>query len=243
MGGVNLSVAQGEIHGIIGPNGSGKTTLLNLISGIYRPTSGEIHLAGERVDGCGPTTLVHKGIARTFQNIRLFPKLTVLDNVKVAKFCNTHSGLGGTMLRTGNTVAEERRVEEEAVAALEFVGLAHRAADLPGDLPYGQQRLLEIARALCTNPKLLLLDEPAAGMSLGEKQRLVRLVQAINRDRGIAILVIEHDMRIISGLCDQVTVLNFGKTIAEGAPMVVRDNEAVIEAYLGRRDRRRARSR
>jgi branched-chain amino acid transport system permease protein len=240
--GVDLTVAAGEIRGIIGPNGSGKTTMLNLISGIYRPTAGEIRLAGERVDGDNPSTLVHKGIARTFQNIRLFPKLTVLDNVKVAKYSHTRSGLGGILIGVGSA-AEEHRVEEEAMAALEFVGLGHRSTDLPGDLPYGQQRLLEIARALCADPRLLLLDEPAAGMSLGEKQRMVRLVQAINRDRGIAVVVIEHDMRIVSGLCHSVTVLNFGKTIAEGSPQEVRDDDAVIEAYLGRRNGKRARSR
>ncbi len=239
---VDLAVAQGEIRGIIGPNGSGKTTMLNLVSGIYRPTSGQIQLGGERVESCGPSTLVQKGIARTFQNIRLFPRLTVLDNVKVAQHCRTRAGLMGTFLQTGHTLAEERRIEEEAMEALKFVGLAARANDLPGDLPYGQQRLVEVARALATEPRLLLLDEPAAGMSLAEKQRLVQLVRTINRERGITIIVIEHDMRIISGLCHKVTVLNFGEVIAEGTPQEVRDNPAVIEAYLGRR-RTRARTR
>ncbi len=240
---VDLSVADGEIRGIIGPNGSGKTTLLNLVSGIYRPTAGHLQMAGERVDGCSPSTRVQRGIARTFQNIRLFPRLTVLDNVKVAKYSRTRAGLLGTFLQTGGTVEEERRIEKQALEALAFVGLAGRAGDFPGDLPYGQQRLVEIARALATEPRLLLLDEPAAGMSLAEKQRLVRLVRALNRERGITVIVIEHDMRIISGLCHQVTVLNFGEIIAEGTPQEVRDNPAVIEAYLGRRSRVRARTR
>ncbi|MCL4371601.1 MAG: branched-chain amino acid ABC transporter ATP-binding protein/permease [Chloroflexi bacterium] len=240
---VDLSVAEGEIRGIISPNGSGKTTLLNLVSGIYRPTAGHLQMAGERVDGCSPSTRVQRGIARTFQNIRLFPRLTVLDNVKVAKYSRTRAGLLGTFLQTGGTVEEERRIEKQALEALAFVGLAGRASDFPGDLPYGQQRLVEIARALATEPRLLLLDEPAAGMSLAEKQRLVRLVRALNRERGITVIVIEHDMRIISGLCHQVTVLNFGEIIAEGTPQEVRDNPSVIEAYLGRRSRVRARTR
>ncbi len=240
---VDLSVAEGEIRGIIGPNGSGKTTLLNLVSGIYRPTAGHLQMAGERVDGCSPSTRVQRGIARTFQNIRLFPRLTVLDNVKAAKYSRTRAGLLGTFLQTGGTVEEERRIEKQALEALAFVGLAGRASDFPGDLPYGQQRLVEIARALATEPRLLLLDEPAAGMSLAEKQRLVRLVRALNRERGITVIVIEHDMRIISGLCHQVTVLNFGEIIAEGTPQEVRDNPSVIEAYLGRRSRVRARTR
>lgn len=237
---VDLSIGEGEIRGIIGPNGSGKTTILNLVSGIYRPVAGQVLLGGERIDSGGPATLVHKGIARTFQNIRLFPRLTVLDNVKVASYCRTNAGLLGISLRTRGTVAEEHRIEEKALRTLEFVGLAYAARSLPGDLPYGQQRLVELARALATNPRLLLLDEPAAGMSLAEKQRLVRLVREINQKDGIAVIVIEHDMRIISGLCHRVTVLNFGEVIAEGSPEEVRESEAVIEAYLGR-SRRRAR--
>jgi branched-chain amino acid transport system ATP-binding protein len=233
--GVNLAVAAGEVRGIIGPNGSGKTTLLNLVSGIYRPADGQIHFAGQRVDGQSPAALVRRGIARTFQNIRLFPQLTVLDNVKVAKYCRTRAGLLGAFLSVGGARSEERRVEAEARQALEFVGLAHRAHERPGDLPYGQQRLVEMARALATEPRLLLLDEPAAGMSLGEKRRLIELVRAANRERGLAVIVIEHDMRIISGLCDRVCVLNFGETIAEGTPPEVRDDPNVVEAYLGRR--------
>jgi branched-chain amino acid transport system ATP-binding protein len=231
---VDLAVCPGEVRGVIGPNGSGKTTLLNLVSGIYRPTSGEIRLAGERVDGQRPAALVRRGVARTFQNIRLFPRLSVLENVKVARYARTRAGLLGTFLGTRAAVSEERRVEEDALAALEFVGLADRRGSLPGDLPYGQQRLVEIARALATEPRLLLLDEPAAGMSLAEKRELVGLVQVVNAERGAAVIVIEHDMRVVSGLCHRVTVLNFGQTIAEGTPREVRDDPAVVEAYLGR---------
>jgi len=238
----DISVTEGEIRGIIGPNGSGKTTILNLVSGIYRPTAGQILLDGERVDGGNPSVLVQKGIARTFQNIRLFQRLSVLDNVKVACYCRSHAGLAGISLRTRGMVDEERRIEQDALGALEFAGLSHLAGSLPGDLPYGQQRLVELARALATGPRLLLLDEPAAGMSLGEKQRLALLVREINQKSGITVLVIEHDMKIISGLCHRVTVLNFGEVIAEGLPHQVRENEAVIEAYLGR-SRRRAHAR
>jgi branched-chain amino acid transport system ATP-binding protein len=233
-------VAPGEVRGVIGPNGSGKTTLLNLVSGIYRPASGEIWLEGARIDGRDSAARVEMGIARTFQNIRLFPRLTVLDNVKVGAYCRTGAGLLGIFLATRGTAAEERRVDEEAREWLAFVGLEQRAADLTGDLPYGQQRLVELARALSTRPRLLLLDEPAAGMSLGEKQRLAGLVRSINKELGITVMVIEHDMRIISGLCHRVTVLNFGEVIADGTPSEVRGDEAVIQAYLGRR-RRRAR--
>ncbi len=235
---VDLVVQSGEVRGIIGPNGSGKTTFLNLVSGIYRPVSGDISLGGQRITRDSPATRVQKGVARTFQNIRLFSRMTVLENVKVARYCRTHAGLVGIFLNAGGTVEEERRVRELAMEALEFVGIGARAADLPGDLPYGQQRLVEIARALATEPRLLLLDEPAAGMSLEEKRQLARLVRAINHDRGIAVIVIEHDMRIISGLCHQVTVLNFGKVIAEGTPGEVRNDDAVVEAYLGRNRRR-----
>lgn len=235
---VDLSVRSGEIHGVIGPNGSGKTTLLNLISGIYRPVSGQIHLDGRRVDGARSSTLVRLGVARTFQNIRLFQQLTVLQNVKVARYCRTSANLAGIFLAAGRAAREEHQVDLDAMAMLRFVGLEHRAGDKPGDLPYGEQRLLEIARALATDPKLLLLDEPAAGMSLVEKQKLVRLVRAINAERRITIIVIEHDMRVISGLCDAVTVLNFGEVIARGTPREVRGDEAVIEAYLGRSRRR-----
>lgn len=232
--GVDLKVAPGEIWGIIGPNGSGKTTMLNLISGIYRPTGGEILLDGRRVEGASPSELVRLGIARTFQNLRLFPKMTVLDNVKVATYCRTRAGLGGIFLATGSTTAEERQVHEEATAMLEFMGLGTWAHSLPSDLSYGRRRLVEMARALATRPRLLLLDEPGAGMSQGEKEWLVELVQEIHAAGNMSIIVIEHDMKLISGLCQQVTVLNYGKVIAQGTPDEVREDQAVIEAYLGR---------
>jgi branched-chain amino acid transport system ATP-binding protein len=237
---VDLKVAAGEIHGVIGPNGSGKTTLLNAVSGIYRPTRGEIRLGGlanglgsERADGKSPAALVRLGVARTFQNIRLFPTLSVLENVKVATYSRTRSSLLGIFAATRGVVAEEARVESAAREALAFVGLADLAGARPGDLPYGKQRLVEIARALVAEPRLLLLDEPAAGMSLDEKRRLADLVRTLNRESGIAVLVIEHDMRVISGLCHQVTALNFGEVIARGTPAEVRAHPRVVEAYLG----------
>ncbi|MGI5835074.1 MAG: ABC transporter permease subunit [Chloroflexota bacterium] len=235
---VDLSIAEGSIHGLIGPNGSGKTTILNLVSGIYSPVAGEIILDGGRVDGLNPSILVSKGIARTFQNNRLFQQLTVLDNVKVASYRRSRAGLAGISLQTGRVVEEERRIEEEALKALQFMGLAQAANSLPGDLPYGKQRLVELARALASRPRLLLLDEPAAGMNMAEKQWLVRLVREINQKAEISVIVIEHDMKIISGLCHKVSVLNFGEVIAEGSPEEIRDDEAVIEAYLGRSRRR-----
>ena len=237
---VDLTVDPGEVHGVIGPNGSGKTTLLNAVSGIYRPTRGEIRLVGERIDSRGPAALVRRGIARTFQNIRLFPTLSVIDNVKVATYSRTRAGLFGILAALRGVAVEESRVESAAREALALVGLAGRADDLPGDLPYGQQRLVEIARALVSEPKLLLLDEPAAGMSLDEKRRLADLVRTVNRERGIAVLVIEHDMRVISGVCQRVTALNFGEVIARGTPDEVRAHPRVVEAYLGSRGAGRA---
>ncbi len=231
---VDFSVENGHIHGVIGPNGSGKTTMLNTISGIYRPTAGRIDFRGERVDGLRPDKLVEKGIARTFQNIRLFPRLSIVENVMVGQYCRTKAGLLQILLQSKGMVEEEIRAAERAKAALDFVGLGERAKSLPGDLPYGQQRLVEIARALATEPKLLLLDEPSAGMNLTEKRNLARLIARVKADKAISVIVIEHDIRLISGLCDRVTVLNFGRKIAEGTPSEIRSNREVIEAYLGR---------
>lgn len=231
---VDFAVEMGHIHGVIGPNGSGKTTMLNTISGIYRPTNGHINFCGERVDGLPPYKLVEKGIARTFQNIRLFPRLNVLENVMVGQYCRTKAGLVQILLLSKRMIQEERLAVERAKDALDFVGLSERARSFPGDLPYGQQRLVEMARALATQPKLLLLDEPSAGMNITEKRNLANLIAKIKAEKSISIIVIEHDIRLISGLCDRVTVLNFGRKIAEGTPAEIRSNNEVIEAYLGR---------
>ncbi|MBI4492636.1 MAG: ABC transporter ATP-binding protein [Chloroflexi bacterium] len=235
---LDLAVEAGQVYGVIGPNGSGKTTLLNMVSGLYTPTSGTITYLEQRIDGLPPHRLVHLGIARTFQNIRLFPRLSVLDNVMVGQYCRTGAGLWQVLLHTPAMQREEAAIREKAVRVLEFVGLGARLRGLPGDLPYGQQRLIELARAMATEPRLLLLDEPAAGMTLAERRRLVEVVREIRTSHAMAMIVIEHDMRVIARLCDRVTVLNFGVKIAEGPLEQIRADPAVAEAYLGRRHSR-----
>lgn len=233
---LDMAVEEGKVHGLIGPNGSGKTTTLNLISGVYRPSGGRIHFLGRQVQGLPPSRLTREGISRTFQNIRLFRRLTVLENVMLARHCRTKAGLWDSVLGTRRQRAEEAETRQTAMEILSEVGLDQRAGSLPGDLPYGRQRLLEIARALATGPRLLLLDEPAAGMTAGEKTSLMDLIRRINTGRGITILIIDHDMRVIMNVCQSLTVLNFGSKIGEGRPEEIRRNPEVIEAYLGKED-------
>jgi branched-chain amino acid transport system ATP-binding protein len=232
---VSFSVREGEVLGLIGPNGAGKTTLFNLITSIFPPTGGRILFRGEAIGGGKPHSATRKGISRTFQNIRLFPRMTARENVMVGRHARSRAGIWGSVLRTGGQRAEEARILEKTGELLALMGLSG-SEELPaGKLPYGRQRRLEIARALAADPRLLLLDEPAAGMNESETREIHDLILTI-RALGVTVLLIEHDMSLVMQVCDRLVVLNFGQKIAEGTPGEIRGNPEVVEAYLGREE-------
>ena len=228
----SITIEKGQLYGLIGPNGAGKTTIFNLLTGVYAPSEGTIVLDGESLVGKAPTEICKSGIARTFQNIRLFTKMTVLDNVKVALHNHVEYSLAESFFHLGKFSKREKEMDERAIDILKVFDLDGQADVLASNLPYGKQRKLEIARALATEPKLLLLDEPAAGMNSKEKMDLTDLIHRIN-DRGITILLVEHDMKLVMNITHEITGINFGKKIAQGTPKEIQENPEVIAAYLG----------
>lgn len=229
----DVIIEKGELIGLIGPNGAGKTTAFNLLTGVYEPTTGTIELDGKNVVGLKPYQITQQGLARTFQNIRLFAELSVLDNVKIAYHFHVKYGILESVLRLGRYHKEEAEIEQKAIELLKIFQLEHKKDEIAKNLPYGEQRRLEIARALAAQPKLLLLDEPAAGMNPQETQQLMKMIQWIKKEFDLTILLIEHDMSLVMNVCERIYVLEYGSIIAQGTPEEIKNNPRVIEAYLG----------
>lgn len=229
----DMQIDKGELVGLIGPNGAGKTTAFNLLTGVYQPTTGAIDFAGKSLLGLKPFQITQRGIARTFQNIRLFSELSVLDNVKIAYHFHVKYGLLESVLRVGRYFKEEEEIEEKAVEFLKIFKLEDKKDEIAKNLPYGEQRRLEIARALAAQPQLLLLDEPAAGMNPQETKQLMEMIRWIRKEFGLTILLIEHDMNLVMGICERIYVLEYGSMIAQGTPEEIKNDPQVIRAYLG----------
>ena len=230
---LDLDIYQGEIYGLIGPNGAGKTTVFNMLTKVYQPSRGTIRLCGQDMAKLNPVTANIAGVARTFQNIRLFNKLTVLDNVKTGMHNSIGYGLFAAVLRLPSYYKAEKKADEKAMELLRILGLDQYAETEAGNLPYGAQRRLEIARALATDPKLLLLEEPAAGMNPQETEELMAMIRKVRDHFKISVLLIEHDMKLVMGICERITVLNFGQLLAQGLPSEIQSNKEVIKAYIG----------